>query len=88
MATQNTNYHSVFLPAGTYTEGTLGNGITASTTHQILCVTAGAITIYPISGTQFTISLTAGQTVNCLTKQVVVGSGTFVAFRSQNTSKY
>ena len=39
MAISNSNYKIVNLPTGTYTASELGDGISASTVHQVFCVT-------------------------------------------------
>ena len=53
MAFHNTNWTAVNLPVGTYEMGELGNGITASTVHQIFCLTGGSITVSAIGGVEY-----------------------------------
>lgn len=86
------NFESILLTAGTWTfltgrEGTIGAGtsyVTATTVHQLFCLTAGTITITPVKGDVFVWPATAGQSINVLTKRAVVSSGSaFVAFRAK-----
>ena len=81
MAFHNTNWTAVNLPVGTYEMGELGNGITASTVHQIFCLTGGSITVSAIGGGTFTWTATAGQSMNVVVGRCVVASGAFVGFK-------
>ena len=87
MATYNTNYEIVPLTSGTYDVGALGNNLTASTVHQIYCLTAGSITITATGGGQATIPMLAGQTFDCMVRQVIVSSGTYIGFRAKLDSR-
>ena len=87
MATFNTNYGIVNLTSGTYGVDVLGDGLTATTVHQIYCLTPGSVTITAKGGGQATIPMSAGQSVNCMVNQVIVGSGTYVGFRSKLDSR-
>ncbi len=82
MAFHNTNWTAVNLPVGTYEMGDLGNGLTASTVHQIFCLTGGAITITAKGGGTFTWTATSGQSINVVVGRCVVASGLFVGFKS------
>lgn len=82
MALFNANYGIVNLPVGTYNVGDLGDGLTASTVHQIYCISAGNLTLTARGGGQVTLSMTSGQTIDCVVKQVIVASGSFIGFRS------
>lgn len=83
MSTFNTNYQALNLPVGSYTIGDLGNGLTASTTHQIFCVSAGTITMTALGGGTFTWGATAGQSINIILGSCSVTSGLFIGFKSQ-----
>ena len=83
MAFHNTNYTMVPLPVGTYTTGMLGNGITASTVHEVFCTSAGSITITAMGGGTATFALTAGQSVKVLVGSCTVASGAFVGFKTK-----
>ncbi len=88
MATYNTNYEIVpLINAGTYNVDVLGNNLTATTVHQIYCLSTGSITITASGGGQATIPMTAGQTFNCMVRQVIVVSGTYIGFRSKLDSR-
>lgn len=86
MAFYNTNYEAKPLPVGSYTAGDLGNGITASTVHQIFCLSDGEIIITAIGGGTFTWSATSGQSINVLVGSCTVNTGEFVGFKSQFNS--
>jgi hypothetical protein len=87
MATFNTNYGIVNLTSGTYGVDVLGDGLTASTVHQIYCLTPGSVVITARGGGQATIPMTAGQSINCMVNQVTIVSGTYVGFRSKLDSR-
>lgn len=82
MAFHNANFKAINLPVGTYELSDLGNGISASTVHQIFCLSNGSATITAIGGGTFTWTATAGQSIDVVTGRVVVGSGEFVGFKS------
>jgi hypothetical protein len=88
MAFHNTNWTAVPMAVGTYTLGDLGNGLTASTVHQIFCTGAGSITISAMGGGTFTWSATAGQKVDVVCSKVIVSSGTFVGFKAAFQPNY
>lgn len=77
------NYEAIPLSTGTYEVGDLGNGVTASTVHQVFCTTGGAVTITAWGGGTFSWTATAGQSVNVEASRIIVGSGAFVAFREK-----
>jgi len=87
MATFNANYEIVNLTSGTYRVGALGDGLTASTVHQIYCVSSGSLTISARGGGQATISMTSGQTIDCMVKEVTIISGSYIGFRSKLDSR-
>ncbi len=82
MAFHNTNWSAVPMTTGTYTLNELGNGLTASTVHEIFCTGAGTITISAMGGGEFTWPAIAGQSVKVVTAKAVVLGGTFVGFRT------
>jgi hypothetical protein len=87
MATFNTNYEIVNLTSGTYGVDVLGDNLTASTVHEIYCLTSGSVTISASGGGQATIPMTSGQSLNCMLRQVTVNSGTYIGFRSKLNSR-
>lgn len=87
MATYNTNYGIVPLTSGTYGVDVLGNGLTATTVHQIYCITAGSITITASGGGKVTMTMAIGQTIDCMVREVIVNSGTYIGFRSKLDSR-
>lgn len=88
MAFHNTNWTAVNLPVGTYEIGDLGDGLSASTVHQIFCLSAGTINIGAIGGGTFTWAATAGQSVNVVVGRCVVDSGEFVGFKTSYQPNY
>lgn len=87
MATYNINYGIVNLTSGTYGVDVLGDGLTATTVHQIYCLTPGSVIITARGGGQATVPMTAGQSINCMVNQVIVSSGTYIGFRSKLDSR-
>ena len=87
MATYNANYSLVQMTSGTYDVDTLGDGITATTVHQIYCSAPGTLTMVARGGGQATLSMASGQSIDCLVKKVIVSSGTFIGFRSKLESR-
>lgn len=87
MATFNTNYGIVNLTSGTYGVDVLGDSITATTVHQIYCLTDGSITITARGGGQAVVPMKAGQTIDCMVQQVTIGSGTYIGFRTKLDSR-
>jgi hypothetical protein len=87
MATFNTNYEIVNFTSGTYGVDVLGDNLTASTVHEIYCLTSGSVTISASGGGQATIPMTSGQSLNCMLRQVTVNSGTYIGFRSKLNSR-
>lgn len=83
MAFHNTNFTMVPLVVGTYTTGQLGNNITASTVHEIYCVTSGSITINAFGGGTATLAMTAGQNIKVMVGSCTVVSGSFLGFKTQ-----
>jgi hypothetical protein len=83
MAFHNTNYEIVPLTGGTYNMSQLGDGLTASTVHEIYCLTPGSITINALGGGSATFPMTAGQSVRVLAVGCTIASGTYVGFRAK-----
>jgi len=88
MAFHNTNWTVVPLPIGTYTLGDLGNGLSASTVHEVYCIADGTATITAMGGGTFDFAATAGQKVNVMCSNVVVVSGDFVGFKANHQANY
>lgn len=79
------NYEAVTLTGTmTFSTGKEFGLITATTVHQIFCLTAGTIIVNPVGGGTFTWAATAGQSVDVLVKSLTVSSGTFVGFKSKH----
>lgn len=87
MATFNANYEIVNLTSGTYKSDVLGDNLTASTVHEIYCLTSGSIIISAAGGGQATIPMTSGQSINCMVREVTVVSGTYIGFRTKLNSR-
>lgn len=87
MAFHNTNWTAVNMPAGTYTLADLGNGLTASTVHEVFCTTGGSVTITAMGGGTFTWAATSGQSVKVVASRIVVGSGVFVGFKASHSAQ-
>lgn len=83
MAFHNINYQMVPLSVGTYTMGALGNNITASTVHEVYCLSAGTITITALGGGTGVFPMTAGQSVKVMVASCTVSTGGFVGFKTQ-----
>ena len=83
MAFHNVNFGAVPMPVGTYngTGTTIGDNVTASTIHEIYCLSAGTAIITALGGGTFTWSGTPGQNVHVMCGQVVISSGIFVGFK-------
>jgi hypothetical protein len=84
MALNNANYKIISLSAGTNGPyGTTGTTVV----HEVMCLTAGSVTLTAIGGGNCTVALTAGQRVPLLCSGIVVASGTFCAFGPNNGGK-
>ncbi len=84
MALYNQNFKAVNLLSGnTYTAGDLGNGLTASTVHQIFCLSDGSIKITAIGGGTFTWAASTSDYIDVIVGQCTVNSGEFVGFKAQ-----
>ncbi len=83
MAFHNANYKMIPLTGGTYTVNTLGNGITASTVHEVYCISAGTISISAIGGGVIVMPMTAGQSISVLVEQCTVTSGSYIGFAAK-----
>jgi hypothetical protein len=84
MAFHNTNYAIVPFANGLNGPDVCGNGLTASTVHEVFCTQGGAVTITALGGGTMTVTLTAGQSVKVLCSSVAVASGAFVGFRTSH----
>lgn len=78
----NANYNAISL-TGTQTLFELGNGVSASTVHQIYCLSTGVIQITPMIGSSFFWSGTTNQSIDVVPRQTIVSSGTFIGFKSR-----
>lgn len=78
------NYEAVAL-SGTQTHSTGKETglISASTIHEVFCISAGTITITPVKGPSFAWPATGGQSMRVMVWRTVVNSGGFIAFRSK-----
>jgi len=86
MATHNANYEIINL-IGTMGSDILGNGISASTVHQLFCIADGSITVNAVGGGSATWAATAGQTMDILPSKVNVISGEFIGFRAKHYNR-
>jgi len=84
MALYNQNYEAKLLNAGdTFT----GSTTTATTIHQVFCLSGGNISITALGGGSFTWSATTSQSLDVLVGYCKANSGQFVGFKSQYTGK-
>lgn len=84
MATYNQNFQAVNLTVGSYTPGTIGNGVSASTIHQVVCLSPGVINIVALGGGAFSwTATTVTQSIDVLISSCQVLSGAFVGFKAQ-----
>jgi len=84
MMSHKSNYIAVPMLSGSFTTGDLGNGITASTVHQVYCLSNGNATIQALGGGgAFTWTATAGQFIDVEVGALTVNSGTFVGFKER-----
>ena len=88
MAFHNTNWQAIPMTAGTYSLDVLGNGITASTVHEIFCTVGGAITITAMGGGTFPWTATTGQNIKVMAGKIIVASGSFVGFRIHHQANW
>jgi len=88
MATFNSNYQIINLPIGTYTLNDLGNGLTASTVHQLVCVQSGSVAeVTAIGGGSFTWSpASIGDTLDIILGGCKVTNGEFAGFKAPSSS--
>lgn len=82
MAFHNTNWQAITMTAGTYNLDVLGNGLTASTVHEVFCTIDGSVTITAMGGGTFPWTATTGQNVKVMASKIIVSGGTFVGFRT------
>jgi len=87
MGLQSKNYEAINLTATTYTVGTLGDGITANTVHQLYCLSAGSVSITCMGGGTFTWNGTVNSSIEVVPSQLVISSGVFVGFRTKNDGR-
>lgn len=56
---------------------------TATTVHQVYCLSTGVATIYPMMGPSFVWSGTTNSSIDVLVSAITVSSGTFIGFRAK-----
>lgn len=79
------NYEAVNLSGTiTFSTGKETGLITATTIHQIFCLTNGAVVVTALGGGSFTWTATAGQSMDVLVKTITVSSGSFIGFRAKH----
>jgi len=83
MGLQSKNFEAINL-SGTMDVGTLGDGFTANTVHQIYCLSGGNISITAMGGGTFTWSGTTNASIEVVPRSVTVSSGVFIGFRAKN----
>lgn len=90
MAMYNQNYEAKLLTiAGSpYTTADLGNGLSASTVHQLFCLSSGTINVEAFGGGAFTWSATTSQSMDIIVGKCTVVSGEFVGFKSKLQTSY
>lgn len=60
----------------------------AQTLNQVYCVANGSIIVGAVNGGSATLTMTAGQTFECLISQTTVSSGTFIGLQNPNNVSY
>lgn len=88
MAFHNTNWTAVNLPVGTYTAADIGDGLSASTIHELFCLQDGDIDISARGGGTFNWAAKAGQKINVMVGSCVVNTGEFVGFKVAHQANY
>lgn len=83
MAFHDTNFQIIPLTGGTYTTGQLGNGYTASTVHEVYCISAGTISITALGGGTVTVPMTAGQSMKVMVGKCTIVSGMYAGFKAK-----
>lgn len=56
---------------------------TATTVHQLYCLTKGALKVYPMAGPPFNWPADPTQSIDVLCYKVEVADGTFIGFRAR-----
>ncbi len=86
MALYNQNFEAKLLTVtgSPYDINEMGDNVSASTIHQIFCLSPGEITITALGGGVFTWSAATSEYVDVLATSCNVISGEFVGFRSQH----
>ena len=85
MALYNQNYQAILISAGiNYTPALIGDGYTATTVHQIFCLSDGVINITALGGGSFQWSATTSESVDVLVGSCSAITGSFVGFKTKN----
>ena len=87
MAIFNSNYQIVNLPTGTYTLNELGNGVSASTVHQLFCVADAVATVTALGGGSFQWTASTGDILDITLGKCVVTSGELAGFKAPSNSQ-
>ena len=76
-------YNQNFIAVPLNTNDTfLGNIQTATTIHQLVCLTPGSISITAYGGGSFIWSATTSQSIDIMVGNCTVNSGSFVGFKT------
>lgn len=76
------NFQAINLTGGTFNLDVLGDGMSAASVNRIYCLTTGTLTITMLGGGTFTTpTLAAKDELYVIPRQIIVNSGTYVAFR-------
>lgn len=76
------NYQLINL-TGTMGPNELGNGVTASTVHEVYCTSNGSIDLTLLGGGSFTWTATTGESMSAVLSACTVNSGTFIGFKTK-----
>ena len=82
MAIFNSNYKIINLTGGTYTLNELGDGVSASTVHQLFCVVDATATVTALGGGSFIWTAKAGDTLDITLGGCVVTIGELAGFKA------
>lgn len=70
--------------SGTQKADELGNGVSATTVHEIYCLSSGSIEITAAGGGTFTWTASANDNIQVVPKRTKVNSGSFIGFKAKH----
>lgn len=83
MSNISANYTALPL-SGTMGEGELGDGISGTSVHRLLCIsTSGSATVTAKGGGTFTWTANQSEFIDVVVKKVTINSGDFIGFKAK-----